>query len=205
MKEKYMGNKKIWLEKLRNTRGRKNINIDIEKAALLIIDMQNYFLDEKSHAYVPAGEEIIENVINLTDLFGKNIVKTKHIDSRERNNCMLRWWGKLIDESFAEIDPRITKEGIIVEKSRYSAFWNTNLNDILKKWNIERVYISGLLTNLCCESTARDAFCHNYDVYFICDATATYKEEYHFATLLNLSHGFAKIVTAEEVQNEKSF
>ncbi len=204
MKEKYMANKREWLEKLKDSRGRKNINLDLEKAALLIIDMQNYFLDKKSHAYAPASEEIIENILALSDLF-KNVIKTKHIDSKEENNCMLRWWGKIIDREFAEIDPRI-KKGITIEKSRYSAFYKTNLNEILKKLDVNKVYISGLLTNLCCESTARDAFSHNYDVYFICDATCTYKEEYHFATLLNLSYGFAKIVSTEEViKNEKCF
>ncbi|MBC7081635.1 MAG: isochorismatase family protein [Thermoplasmatales archaeon] len=204
MKEKYMENKGKWLEKLKDSRGRKNINFDIEKSALLIIDMQNYFLDKKSHAYVPASEEIFENVIALSNLF-ENVIKTRHIDSIEENNCMLKWWGKRIDREFAEIDPRI-KKGIMIEKNRYSAFFNTNLNEILEKMNVRRVYISGLLTNLCCESTARDAFCYNYDVYLICDATCTYKEEYHFATLLNLSHGFAKIVATEEVlKNEKCF
>ena len=55
------------------------------------------------------------------------------------------------------------------------------------------------MTNLCCETTARDAFMRGFRVYFLLDGTATCTEEYHLATLKNLAYGFAYIVTCEEM------
>jgi bifunctional isochorismate lyase / aryl carrier protein len=55
------------------------------------------------------------------------------------------------------------------------------------------------MTHLCCETTARSAFTHGFEVFFTIDGTATYNERFHIATLLNLSHGFALAVLVEEV------
>ena len=59
--------------------------------------------------------------------------------------------------------------------------------------------ICGVMTHLCCETTARDAFMRGFDVYFVMDATATCNEELHLSSLLTLSHGFAVMVETEEV------
>jgi isochorismate hydrolase len=55
------------------------------------------------------------------------------------------------------------------------------------------------MTHLCCETTARAAFTRGLQVWFTIDGTATYNEEHHFSTLLNLAHGFATPVTVTEV------
>jgi isochorismate hydrolase len=55
------------------------------------------------------------------------------------------------------------------------------------------------MTHLCCETTARSAFVQGYNVFFPIDGTATYNEEFHFATLTNLAHGFANIVLIENL------
>jgi len=55
------------------------------------------------------------------------------------------------------------------------------------------------MTNLCCESTARDAFYRDCRVFFTADATATYCEEMHLASLQNLAYGFASITTTGHI------
>jgi nicotinamidase-related amidase len=65
------------------------------------------------------------------------------------------------------------KEDIIIDKNRYSAFWRTGLDEFLRSKNVEDVVIAGVLTNCCCETTARDAFMRDYRVFFVSDATAT--------------------------------
>ncbi|MES0360330.1 MAG: isochorismatase family protein, partial [Anaerolineales bacterium] len=58
---------------------------------------------------------------------------------------------------------------------------------------------SGVMTHLCCETTARSAFVRGFEVFFVIDGTATYNEDYHMATLLNLAHGFTTPVLTKEV------
>jgi len=167
--------------------------------ALLVIDCQKYFTKQNSHAFVPSAETVIKNINSLIGCFRPaNVFYTKHIKLPDSN--MVRWWGKaLLEGEFVELDERIKIVGKIFSKHTYSAFFGTDLHRALQQGNIERLFISGFLTNLCCETTAREAFLHGYQVLFLADATATYSEELHVATLLNLAHGFAKIITVEEI------
>lgn len=55
------------------------------------------------------------------------------------------------------------------------------------------------MTNLCCESTARDAYFRDFRIFFVADATGTAYEEMHTATLLNLAYGFAYVTTTENL------
>ena len=59
--------------------------------------------------------------------------------------------------------------------------------------------MSGIMTNLCCESTARDAYYRDYRVFFPADATGSVTEEMHLASLLNLAYGFAQVTTAATI------
>jgi len=89
--------------------------------------------------------------------------------------------------------------GIRIEKHQYDAFYDTNLEEILNKKNISQLVICGVMTNICCETTARSAFVRGFEVFFTIDGTATYSEEHHMATLTNLSYGFAIPVLLEEL------
>jgi isochorismate hydrolase len=60
--------------------------------------------------------------------------------------------------------------------------------------------IGGVMTNLCCETTARSAFTKNFSVVFLSDGTATADEAMHRASLLNLGYGFARVMTCEECE-----
>ena len=69
----------------------------------------------------------------------------------------------------------------------------------LQRKKVKQVVITGVLTHLCCETTARSAFMRGFEVFFTIDATATYNKDFHISTLLNLSHGFALPVLTQEV------
>ena len=88
---------------------------------------------------------------------------------------------------------------IVLPKRRYSAFPETDLDATLRSKGIQDVIISGVMTNLCCETTARDAFMRDYRVFFLIDGTATGRSEFHMATLKNLGFGFAYLLTCEEL------
>lgn len=115
---------------------------------------------------------------------------------------MATWWRELIvkDNPLSEIDHRIDySHGIIIEKSRYDAFFMTPLEENLRKLEVSQVVICGVLTHLCCETTARSAFMRGFEVYFTVDGTATYNEDFHRAALLNLAHGFAHLVRVRDI------
>ena len=115
---------------------------------------------------------------------------------------MKHWWQDMIMEN----DPRSRimsalnlDTGTILIKSQYDAFHQTDLNTLLKRRNVSRVIITGVMTHLCCESTARSAFMRGYEVVFTIDGTATYNEQFHYATLLNLAHGFVTPVLIDQI------
>lgn len=182
---------------------------DPTRSALLVIDMQRYFLSPSSHAYLPAAPAIVENVRRLAVSYRKlhlPIVFTRHaLLPDEDAGLMGRWWGDVLREG----DPRsriidALKPGpgdTVLRKSKYSAFLGTPLDDSLRESGVEQLLITGVLTHLCCETTAREAFSLGYEVYFPVDATATQREELHVASLRTLSSGFAVPVAVEDVRS----
>jgi len=174
-----------------------------EKAALLVIDMQRYFNS--------VAQPIVDNVISLIECFRANkgkILFTRHghRDPKTDGGMLGRWWGDLIRHGSAEwelIDGlHFQTSDTIIDKNRYSAFFGTELDDLLKTAGVEDLIITGVLTNCCCETTARDAFMRDYRVFFVADATAAPTEELHLATLKNLAYGFAYIVTTRDLCNK---
>lgn len=185
---------------------------DIGKAALLVIDMQRYFLEEGYRGYCCGGVAVIGNVQKLIAHFrskGHPIIFTRIACKKDGSDLGIlgRWWDEMPMDGApeAEIDPRLfvrpeLAEGqYILTKNRYSAFYNTDLDGVLKKLKVSEVVITGVMTNVCCESTARDAFFRDYMVRFVADATGSVKEEMHVGTLLNLAYAFADVCTTEEI------
>jgi len=178
------------------------------KSALLVLDMQDYFLNKQSHAYIPSAEIMLPQIKKLIDIYnlnGLNIIATKHINTKENAKMMGRWWSELITEEneFSQIKSGLIEQNtIIITKSQYDAFYNTNLDELLREMGIEQLIVTGVMTHLCCETTIRSAFVRGYKCFFPVDATATYNFEFHRASFLNLSHGFAVPILAEDVINQ---
>ena len=102
----------------------------------------------------------------------------------------------------SEVHPELTPQDGEKEilKHRYSAFYNTDLETILRCLKIEDLVITGIMTNMCCESTARDAYFRDYRVFFLADGTGSITEEMQIASLLNLAFGFAWVTTVDAIQ-----
>ena len=186
---------------------RHSTKINPKKAVLLIIDMQNFFVDKKSHAYIPNVAAIIPKIIKLQDYCLQNkilAIQTRHINTKENAKMMSKWWGMehLLgpEEPMSEIIAEIVNPKIMqLIKSQYDAFYNSNLEPILKNNNIEQVIITGVATHLCCETTARSAFVRGYEVFFGADATATYSDKFYSGSLINLTNGFAVPMLTNEI------
>ncbi|MDZ7797621.1 MAG: isochorismatase family cysteine hydrolase [Candidatus Marinimicrobia bacterium] len=113
--------------------------------------------------------------------------------------------GKCIEGSAeSEIHPQLKPlpDEKVVCKHRYSSFYNTDLETVLRCMRIEDLVISGIMTNMCCESTARDAYYRDYRVFFPADATGSINEDMHLASLLNLAFGFAYVNSAAEIAEQ---
>ncbi len=203
-----------WKEKIETyTKPVKKTNIF--HSALLVIDMQNFFLNKNSHAFVPSAKSIVNNLKNLIYIFRSRnlpVIFTKYaLKKGEDSEAMRLWWRNTIKEG--SNDSKMSNElkpsssDVILRKTTYSAFYQTNLKNILVEKGIKNLFITGVMTHLCCETTAREAFIQNFCVYFVIDGTATYNEELHIASLITLSHGFVYPITTQEaikMLNEKA-
>jgi ureidoacrylate peracid hydrolase len=87
----------------------------------------------------------------------------------------------------------------VVTKHRYSAFHNTDLDSILRAHGIRTIVLTGVATNVCVETTAREGFVRDYYVVFVADGTATYSLEDHNATLRNINRFFGEVTTIADI------
>ena len=178
------------------------------RAALLVIDMQRFFLNPESPTFTCGGVAILGNVKRLIERFraaGRPVIYTCHVHNPNLSDAgIMEWWweGMCLEGSEeAQIHPDIAPlpNEKVVYKHRYSAFYNTDLETVLRVLKVEDLVISGIMTNMCCESTARDAYYRDYRVFFPADATGSINEEMHLASLLNLSFGFVQVTTTESI------
>jgi len=200
----------IWLEKIKPF-NHHPMPFNKEQAALLVIDMQKFFLNPASPSFTCGGNAILPGMKKLIAAFrqaGMPVIFTKHVHHPNLLDAgIMGWWweGMCIENSpESEIHDDLTPlpgEKIIL-KHRYSAFYNTDLETVLRCLKIEDLVICGIMTNMCCESTARDAYYRDYKVFFLADGTGSINEEMHTASLLNLAFGFANVTTVDKILNE---
>jgi nicotinamidase-related amidase len=191
--------------------------IDPARTALLAVDLQNAFtlagqVFANSHAC-----DILHNVNRLAGAVrsaGGQIVWTRQTIDREPPRANAHWQLDT-DDPFVRQAMDALADGavghrlhealdvqhtdIVVNKYRYSAFIQ-NASDIdarLKKLDVDTLVIAGTLTNVCCESSARDAYMLGYRVLIAADATAAVTDLEHNASLLNLCLNFADVRTTD--------
>ena len=202
---------KSWFDKIGwDDKNKKNFKFVPRDSFLLVIDMQGFFLDPDSHAYLPASKAILPNVEDLINAYRKahlSVIFTRlAILEDEDPGIMGKWWNDVIrnEDPQSEIISRLLplENEIVIRKTRYSAFIGTDLDDILTIKMAKSVVICGVMTHLCCESTAREAFMKEYEVYFVVDATATQTEGLHLSSLRTLSSGFAVPVTTQKIVSD---
>jgi len=175
------------------------------RSALLVLDMQAYFLEATSHAYIPSAEAILDGIVTLIKksyTLGRPVIFTQQINTASNAGMMSIWWKDLLTSKnpLHKIVPEIDLSmGSLIQKSQYDAFYQTNLEEMLQSKGVMQVVICGVMTHLCCETTARSAFMRGFEVFFPVDGTATYNLAYHKASLLNLAHGFASVVLLKDI------
>ena len=199
-------------------------HVDPRRTALIVVDMQNDFCDSNG-ALARSGSDpsMIQamalrllRLLEVARRVGLPIVhvRTEHspwTDSdawlgrhqdRPRTVCFPGSWGADYYPGFeprsdAGFDPR--SHEFVVTKHRYSGFIGTDLDLVLRSREIRTVIMTGEATNVCVESTARDAFMRNYWVVFVSDCTASTVQSAHDATLFTMARHFGTVATSDEI------
>jgi len=200
--------------------GRWNVHDDVpaENTAFVVVDMQNYFMKPGFQGEVPKARAIVPAVNRLAAAvreLGGHVVWIKNAtnDTRESwsvyhdwlqtpERCDRRYTSMdLAHEGhalWAELDAR--PEDAQIVKNRFSAFLpgSSEIVPYLRGRSIDTVLIGGTATNVCCESSARDAMMLNFKVVMVHDVLATYTDEEHNATLRNFYSIFGDVQTIDE-------
>jgi len=197
-----------------------------EHAAILIVDVQNDFCAEggamhgegrdvsMAQAMVPRLARFlaaaraarvpcvwIRNVYNSTPNWYLSEVWLEQASRRrrglyvERPVCEAGEWSG----DFYQVRP--APEDVIVTKHRFGAFEGTDLDLVLRSRGIRTVVMTGVATNVCVETTARQAFLKDYYVVFASDCTAAYSQAEHDGTLRNIDNFFGQVAPSEEIMS----
>ena len=193
--------------------------IEPARTALVVVDMQNYFVAEGHAAEVPLARQIVPSINRLAQAMraaGGSVVwiqttavgaveKWRNFQTRmltpERQKKRLAGLDEA-SEGF-KLFPKLEAlpGDMRVKKIRYSAFieGSSDIDAQLRRRGIDTVLIAGTLTNVCCESTARDAMLLDYKTIMLSDGNATLSDEEHAATLNTFAMFFGDVLTTDEV------
>lgn len=180
---------------------------DLRRSALLCIDLERAFVDPRGAAFLPAARAVLPRILALRDAFraaGLPVVWTRHAHGpRQGRGSMARHWNWLLTEGTAEArlvpELRPRRGELVLRKRQYSAFHRTRLGDWLARRGVRTVVVSGVMTHLCVETTARAAFVRDLDVVVPLDACASSDETLHLGALRALANGFGVVPATAEV------
>lgn len=187
--------------------------------ALLVVDMQNDFCAEgglvsKDGRDLSAAQEMARHLPRLIDAArdaGVLVVFIRCVYTSERNFYLSDVWleqaARRREGGYTRIpvcaegswggdfygDVRPTPGDVIVTKHRYSAFHNTDLDTILRANAIRTLVLTGVVSNVCVETTAREGFVRDYYIVAVGDGTAAYLPEDHAATMRNIDRFFGEV------------
>ena len=179
--------------------------------ALLVIDVQNeYFTGTMPITY---PKDSFSNILSSIDVAHQNnipVILIQHVSKDPTARTFRR------DSHEVEIHPEVLAKGydLITQKHQASSLYQTTLKAFLKEHHIDTVVISGYMTQMCCDTTARHAAHLGYKVKFLSDATGTLNlsshtgsitaKQLHEATLITQSLFFSEVLTLEEWQTQLS-
>ncbi|MBT6443114.1 MAG: cysteine hydrolase [Alphaproteobacteria bacterium] len=203
-------------------RGRLHLfdHLEPSRTAFVVIDMQNTFLKPGAPVEVPRGRDIVPNINRLAAALrrlGVSVIWMTHANSSVNGASD---WSNFFDHFVADDVRRRTIEGLepgadgqqiwpdlIVEpgdvrmfKNRYSALisGSSSLERLLRSQGLDTLLIAGTKTNVCCESTGRDAMMLDFKTVMLSDCCAALSDEEHQASLETFIQQFGDVMTADE-------
>jgi ureidoacrylate peracid hydrolase len=196
-----------------------NQHLNPKDSALIIVDVQNDFCHEegacaKMGRDVTAAQAIVPKIEALIQVARQRDIPVVFIQMTQEEHTISEAWAKRPrlaghtdplavcrkgswGAEFYELSPE--PGDIVVEKHRYSAFIGTQLDMILGNLKCKSLVLTGVATNVCVESTARDGFMLDYNVTVVKDGCAGYIAQLHEATFHNIETSFGLALNASEV------
>lgn len=190
-------------------------SIDCKRAAHIVVDLQNGFMAPGAVAEIAAARDIVPNVnrisaavrqagglvVYIQNTFDDVAVRTwstffDHFCSPERRARMIAAFSPGSEGHALWPGLEVLPGDLQVRKRRFGAFapGASELHAILQARDIDTLIVTGTASQVCCESTARDAMMLNYKVFFIADGNATFTDAEHNATLSAMAHTFCDVV-----------
>jgi nicotinamidase-related amidase len=186
-----------------------------ERLALVNIDVQRCFVSDSPLA-CPEALALIPRINRIADVCrasGILVVHVRHVLNADSSNAgvlgeispIVRQGIIAAGSESAALHPDLVVDpgDVIVEKPRFGAFHATNLEQVLRARGVDSIIVSGLATNVCCDTTAREAFARDFRVFFLSDGTANSgtdelsPDEVRRATCSTLARRFAQVLTVD--------
>jgi ureidoacrylate peracid hydrolase len=208
------------IDRVKQLRGKEHCfeEFDPARTALLVVDMQNAFMmPGVAHALCEPAQEIVPNVNRLARAVraaGGTVVWIHGVfapESLQDWSVAYEMAGKGGTERRIAALTRGSKgyelwpelealpHDLHVDKTRFSAFiqGSSDIEHVLRKRGIDTLMIAGTVTNVCCESTARDAMMRNFRAIMVTDANAAFTDEEHNAALTSFYLVFGDIMSTD--------
>ncbi len=194
-------------------RNRGEIQLDPKRSAVIVVDMINEFCKPGGRMVLPGYETLVPYQLSVIDAARQSgvpviWVRDSHRRNLRRDREMLKrtphgvegtWATEVIEEL------GVREDEFVVFKGRYSAFFQTDLDLLLKDMQIDQLVVFGVVTNICVRSTVHDAFFLGYEAVVprdCCAATGPREQE---STLYDVSTHFGIVTDAESVVAAFSF
>lgn len=190
-----------------------------DRTALLVIDMQNGFCHPEG-SFAGLGLDVsmctaaiapCARLVAAAHAAGVPVIYTRYVYRADYKDGGIlvqevlpalaevkslaagTWDADLVDELVP------TDDDFVLDKNRYSAFYGTGLEPILTSLGVRNLVMTGVTTNMCVETTARDASQRDYRVFVVSDATGELDAARHDMALATLGFGFGAVVTTDDV------
>ena len=210
------------IDRVTERRGREHVYEDLDpaKTALVVVDMQNAFmLPGVAHALCPMAEKIVPNINRLAQAVRATGGAVVWIKTTFRDDALKNWstYFEMVtpeqgakrvaaltaDSKGHELWPAldVRPQDLVVEKNRFSAFiqGSSNLAELLRDRGLDTVIVTGTVTNVCCESTARDAMMLNFKTIMVSDGNAARSDAEQNATLATFYAVFGDVMETAHV------
>ena len=180
------------------------VEIDLDRTALLVVDMVNDFFEEGGTMVLPGGKSLYEPIAVLLEAARARDIPVFWLNQWLRENdtlfkkrvphCIVDSWGAEIVEPLPQ-----HPEDIVIHKRRYSGFFQTSLDLYLRERDIKHVIVAGVVTNICVRSTVNDAFFLGYDVIVPRDCVQATSPEHQETHLYDIHTHYGTVLSLEEV------
>lgn len=192
-----------------------------KNTALIVVDMQNIWVHPRGSRYLPMSEDIVPKIKEVLGFCHDQKIPVIYLHTTKRKD--------LADVGvFADIKPQTHDAGdewsnfegtpgaeiyepvqpmaddILVKKFRYSGFYGTQLENLLRALGRDTIAITGVATNVCCDSTARDGAMRDFKVVFLSDCNGSFSVEEQTATLRNFEKHFGVVMDSRALMDRLS-